>query len=201
MAVFAEILRGFGQIFSSPFKDTSALWLIVPLFLLWIVLVVYFGVYSTEKLGWNTALGNGISMFWVFVSLLSYLFSKPLTDWTKVASLLVLFSYALFIVIVSFKHAIKESVFFVMASPTVLFFFSWIAVVWTYGSLALTWAVLIDLVVLLGLALGAVQLLTHFRAKTIRKKESAGEEGTSEESGEREPAQGKLRSEPEAELE
>jgi len=173
MAIFAELIGGFGEIFSSPFRDLSALWLIIPLFLLWFVLAVYFAIYSTEPLGWNTALGNGICMFWVFVSLLAYLFGKQTIDWIKVVSLLILFGYALFIIIVSFKHSIKERVFFVLASPTVLFFFSWIAVVWAYGSLVLTGAVLIDIFILLGLTLGCIQLLTYFRVKSARRRGEA----------------------------
>ena len=71
-----NILAGFGEIFSSPFKDHSIFWILIPIIVFWFVLEIYFGSYKKEKLGWNTALGYGLSMFWIVVISLRTLFAN-----------------------------------------------------------------------------------------------------------------------------
>ena len=76
--IWINILSGFKEIFSAPFKDTSIWWLLTPIILFWLILEVYFGMYKGEKLGWNTALGNGLNLFWIVVISLKALFTQGL---------------------------------------------------------------------------------------------------------------------------
>ncbi len=52
------------------------LWTIIPLLAATTLMVLYFGRYKTEKLGWNTAFGNTISLFFVIASLAQGLILK-----------------------------------------------------------------------------------------------------------------------------
>jgi len=67
-----EILDGFLTIFKSPSNDWSVMWLLAPIFLFWIVLEIYFDKHKKEALGWNTALGDGLSLFWVAITCVKY---------------------------------------------------------------------------------------------------------------------------------
>ena len=74
--IWTNILDGFKEIFSSPFKDITVFWLLAPIILFWLILEIYFGTHKEEKLGWNTALGNGLSIFWVVVISLKSIFEN-----------------------------------------------------------------------------------------------------------------------------
>lgn len=126
--VFAtELLAEMKNIFVGVFTEPSLLWQIAPLLLLWILLEIYFGRYNKEKLGWNTALGNGISMIWIVLSALQFTFSNQESlrvTWPLFFSLFLLGGYALFIITVSFKHSLKSKWAYLIASPSPVYYFS-----------------------------------------------------------------------------
>ena len=148
--VWTNILDGFVEIFSSPFKDITVLWLLVPIVLFWLILEIYFARYKTEKLGWNTALGNGLSIFWVVVTSLKTMFEDnfALFGWDKLLYLIFIAGYSGFIIYISFTHKIKEKIFFLFTSPTIIYYFLGIMVLWVHGSLSISLWVFIDLILL-----------------------------------------------------
>ena len=148
--IWVNILDGFNEIFSAPFKDVSIWWLLTPIILFWLVLEVYFGMYKRENLGWNTALGNGLNLFWIVVIILKALFTKgsDLFSIDKLIVVVVITVYSIFLIFISFTHKIKEKIFFVFASPTVVYYLSGIAVLWTHGLITINLWVVIDLIIL-----------------------------------------------------
>ncbi|MDP7476796.1 MAG: hypothetical protein QF655_04155 [Candidatus Woesearchaeota archaeon] len=147
--VWANILDGFVEIFSAPFRDSSIWWVLTPIILFWLVLEVYFGMYKGEKLGWNTALGNGLNLFWVVVISLKALFTKNLELFSidKLIAVIVIAVYSGFIISVSFTHKLKENIFFLFASPTTIYYLSGITILWIHGLINITLWVIIDLII------------------------------------------------------
>jgi len=147
--VWANILDGFVEIFSAPFRDSSIWWVLTPIILFWLVLEVYFGMYKGEKLGWNTALGNGLNLFWVVVISLKALFTKNLELFSidKLIVVIVIAVYSGFIISVSFTHKLKENIFFLFASPTTIYYLSGITILWIHGLINITLWVIIDLII------------------------------------------------------
>ena len=184
MQWYIEILRGFGEIFASPFKDKSVIWILAPIVLIWFILEIYFDEHKKEKLGWNTALSNGISLFWISASMMRYICTKSSIHftWSKFAVVLLTFSYGVFITYVSFEHKFPARITFNLAAPTPIYFLSFIAVVWTYGSLELTKWVLIDLVFIYG-----VLTLSVYLGKKLLP-EAKNDEGDEEDEGNNEIA-------------
>lgn len=151
MANIADnVLLGFKEIFSAPLKDTSIWWLLAPIILFWLVIEIYFGRHKKEKLGWNTALGNGLNMFWIVVISLKALFEQELglSSLDKLAFVILIALYSAFIIFVSFTHKLKEKVFFLVSSPTAVYYLSAIAVLWIQDLLAINVWVAIDLLIL-----------------------------------------------------
>ena len=145
-----EILAGFWTIIKSPSNDWSVLWLLTPIILFWIVLEVYFDNHKKEALGWNTALGNGLSLFWVAISCVRFIFSQKFdieTFW-RTFWIFLIFAYSIFIIWISFKHKLKEKIAFILASPTPIYYLSGVIVVLAYGVLELNWIILLDLFIL-----------------------------------------------------
>ena len=148
--IWVNILGGFKEIFSAPFRDISIWWLLTPIILFWLVLEVYFGMYKREKLGWNTALGNGLNLFWIVVISLKALFTKGLDLFSIDKLIVVIFIavYSAFIISISFTHKLKEKIFFLFASPTIVYYLSGIAVLWIHGLINISFWVIIDLIIL-----------------------------------------------------
>jgi hypothetical protein len=161
--VLKEMLSGFGQIFSAPFKSLDLLWLIVPLFLMWIVLEVYFAKHKKEKLGWNTALANGITLGWLSLQSMRYLFSIEADGfWLRFVVNIVILLYAILIIYFSFSHKISEKWDFWLASPTPVYFLGMFAIIWGFGLLAVTWWVLLDLLILFIVIVILLRIFRHF---------------------------------------
>ena len=150
VSIWDNLLSGFSEIFSAPLKDTSIWWLLAPIILFWVVIEIYFGRYKKENLGWNTALGNGLSMFWIVIISFKVLFDESLGLFSIDKLLFVVFIgiYAILIIFISFTHKIKENVFFLIASPTAVYYLSAIAILWIYNLLTINIWVAADLIIL-----------------------------------------------------
>ena len=149
-SVWDNLLSGFSEIFSSPLKDLSIWWLLAPIILVWLVIEIYFGRHKKERLGWNTTLGNGLSMFWIVIISLKVLFdqSSGMFSIGKLIFVIFIALYSAFVIIVSFTHRIKEGIFFLVASPTVVYYLSAIAILWIHNLLAINLWVVVDLIII-----------------------------------------------------
>ena len=123
MQILNEMLSALKEIISAPFKDLSMFWLIAPVLILWVVMELYFDTHKKEKLGWNTSLGNGISMFWITINLMKYLFGDGRVNfaWTKFIAVCAILAYAIFIAVISFKHYFSANITSTLASPTTIY--------------------------------------------------------------------------------
>jgi len=171
-----DLLRAFVEIFKPMFVDISLFWYLGPILLFWLILEIYFSRYKSEELGWNTALGNGLSVFWILIISMKFLFDNQREnfEWVKFFAILIMMIYAIFIIMNSFSHKLKEKASFLLASPTVTYYLSGIAILWTYGNLEITRWVLIDLVILYGFVL----LAEFIMKKMVKGKDGLGSFGS-----------------------
>lgn len=131
MSLGLEVAGVMRDIFTGPFLHPNLLWQIAPLFILWIGLEIYFGRYKKERLGWNTALANGISIFWVVLSNFQFVFfAKDRFDniWLIILPLTLLAAYSLFLIYTAFTHYLKTKWAYILASPTTTYYFSIISI-------------------------------------------------------------------------
>jgi len=56
--------------------------------------------------------------------------------------------YSIFIIFISFTHQIKEGTFFIIASPTAIYYLSGIAVLWIHNLLIINFWIILDLIIL-----------------------------------------------------
>lgn len=168
--IFLNIGNGFIEIFKPIFRDFSLIWYLGPILLFWLILEIYFSEYKKEELGWNTALGNGLSVFWVLIISMKFLFDNKLEnfEWVKFFGLIAIMLYATFIIFNSFTHKLGTHVSFLLASPTATYFLSGLAIVWTHGRLVITRWVLIGLVIFYGLVI----LIDLTLKKLVKEKDS-----------------------------
>ncbi|MGE0792747.1 MAG: hypothetical protein AB7V77_01045 [Candidatus Woesearchaeota archaeon] len=133
-----------------PFRNPILLWQLAPVILMWIILEFYFGMHKHEELGWNTALGNGISLFWITISTMQYLFYNrtQVFSWDRFISITFLLLYAIFIMYISFSHRFSSKITYVLSAPTVVYFSSYLAFIYAYGMINATLPYLTAIIVL-----------------------------------------------------
>lgn len=150
VGLISAVLKDVVVIIAAPFHDPSLIWQIAPIFLLWTVMIFYFGTHKHEKLGWNTALGNGVSLFWIIISAMQYIFSNSSLEftYTKFFLIMVIAIYAIFIVIISFKHTFSQKVTYAFASPSPVYYFSAIVLLYAHNLISLTIPMLIAIATL-----------------------------------------------------
>ena len=143
---WSSLGEAFVHVVSSPFQDLSVLWTLVPLFLMWLLLEVYF-IHWDEDLGWNSALANSVTLFWVSATGLQVLFADGFS-WAKFIVLFLMVVYAGSILVIVFKHAVREQFAYIIASPIFIYYLSIILTLWVHDALIFSWWVLLVIILI-----------------------------------------------------
>lgn len=145
-----EILQGFKLIGEAFIKEPSVWWFLIPVFLLWVGMEIYFGQYKKERLGWNSILANGISFTWINIAAFRVLFMENLVIsdfWLRFFILLLFFLYGIFIIYIGFFHKLSQRTAATLAGPTPIYFLSMVSILWGQGVLIVNKWVFLDLVI------------------------------------------------------
>ena len=146
----SDVLYALKDLVLAIFREPALLWQLAPVLLLWIILIFYFATHKEEKLGWNTSLANGISLFWVVVSAMQHIFAngREFFTWIKFGIFAFITLYALFIVYVTFSHKFSAKATYLLASHNVVYYFSLVSLLYAYDVIYLNTAMIIAIVVL-----------------------------------------------------
>ena len=164
MAFVTAVLFALKNLILSLFREPTLIWQIAPILFLWIVLMFYFSTHKQEQLGWNTSLANGISLFWVIISALQYIFSngREFFTWSKFILFFLITLYSLFIVYIAFHHLFSARITYVLASYNAIYYFSIISLLYAHDLIYLDIAMLIAIIILFGFILLIVRLLDEY---------------------------------------
>ncbi len=174
MTWYIEILKGFKAIGLSFVSDWSIWWVLAPILLVWFIIEAYFGAYKKEKLGWNTALANGVTLLWITVEGMRFTFSEEVNYfWMRFLITLLFLALAGFLIYISFTHKFSDKITFSITSPTVIYFLAMSVILFTHGSLEISGWVLLDMIILFFIIMGIFELLKHFIPRA--KKDVFGE--------------------------
>ncbi len=152
MATLADnMFLGLKEIWSAFTLDLSILWILAPIFIIWIFLEIYFGMFRSEKLGWNNVLGNGVTLLWIGVDAMRYIFSAARIGdfWPRFIIFGFMIIYSIFLIYISFTRKFGETLTYALGAITPIYFLSSVAVLWSYGQLQIDWWVSLDLVAIL----------------------------------------------------
>lgn len=145
-----EMLLGLKDIGAAFTHDLSIFWVLAPIFIIWLFLEVYFGMFKSEKLGWNNALGNGVTLLWIGVDSMRYIFSAQRVGdfWPRFIIFSIMILYAVLLIYLSFNRRLGETMTYALGSTTPIYFLSSVAVLWSYGQLKIDRWVFLDFVII-----------------------------------------------------
>ena len=76
--VLSALLYRINYIIFAPFNFPDMIWVAAPLLISLIMIELYFGRYSSEELGWNSAISNSLVLIFVALDLFRKVFDKSL---------------------------------------------------------------------------------------------------------------------------
>jgi len=138
------------QILLVPKSNADALWTVAPLIFALVMLSMYFGKYKTEQLGWNTAFGNSISLMWVSMALLKYLFETvgyKNVFATAFRGYLIMIGVVVLLTVLlmtgNFHHALPKRLAFILSSSVPVNMMAYFTIVIVMGTIPLDWNTLL----------------------------------------------------------
>jgi len=141
-AIFEQIPEfsdRFMQLVTAPWVYKEMLWIILPMVITILVMELYFGVYVSEELGWNSAVANSIFLLFVGIDLFrQILFTSPVFGSIK-QTLIIISGIVLFLGVVmlllNFAHALPRNLAFKVSSTLPINLYAYISIILIYTNL------------------------------------------------------------------
>jgi len=165
-----EILGIVWRLFITPWTNYDVLWLILPLVLILLLIHIYFGRHRAEKLGWNSAFSNSISLFWICIILFRFLFQKYdiidlATNTIFLKNLAIVSILSVWVIILmgfNFYHKLPEKFAYLISSTDSLYILAYIVVSIVMGEINVTNKVFGAGIILFAILVVLLQSLKHF---------------------------------------
>lgn len=156
-------------IFTAPLRNLSVLWTILPMIVAWIILEIYFNRHEDENIGWNTAICNGMMLFWAGLNILvalsiSYLLQKLLV-------MIILMGYGTFLAYIAFNHKYSAKFTFKLASTNIVYYFGILGILYAHNLIKPTKESITTSLILLGLILLIIRIIKNINH--IRKNNTS----------------------------
>jgi hypothetical protein len=153
MAILESMWIAFKEIMASPFKEFSIWWYLAP------------------------ALSNGISLTWINIESMRYLFSEhPQPFWLRFFIVLLIMFYGFFIMYISFTHKFSSKATYAFAAPTPIYYLAAVTNLWGHGVLDLSFWVIVDLILIFPVILGIIAIFRKILPESKKSEESFEEE-------------------------
>lgn len=134
------------EILRQPYSNKEMLWILIPMLISLFIIELYFGRYTKEELGWNSAVSNSLVLFFVGLNLASWLYSnKMLVGFTEIeisvldiavkktfiAGLII--AESILLLILNFFHLIIKRFAFGISSSLIINFVGVISIILVYS--------------------------------------------------------------------
>ena len=127
---------------TAPKHFPEMIWIVAPLLITLLLMEFYFGRYSKEELGWNTAVGNSLVLIFVAIDLFRHIygdtgFSLQLLADMSVKSFIatVIAIEGIWIFFIDFFHIVPKKFAFVVSSVLPINFTAYLAIVCVYSDI------------------------------------------------------------------
>ena len=148
-------------IVDAPFRVPEMLWMLIPIIVSLVMMEFYFGRFKEEELGWNTAFGNSLVLTFVSIDLFRHTYepsgmtilSSLQSPDTKIGIAIVLFGFALLLVLMDFFHFLPKKLAYAISSGPFIQMIALLGIVIVYSKgVPLDWTTLLASLILFLLA-------------------------------------------------
>ncbi len=127
------------QLFTAPLYFHDMLWILVPLVANMLLMELYFGRYTKEELGWNTAFSNSLVLIFVSIDMLRqlYLSGTLFTFDVRTALVLAIIIEGVILTGLGFFHVLPKSWAFAFSSKLPINIIAFFTVILVYTNIKL----------------------------------------------------------------
>lgn len=177
------VLERLVELLNAPAVNPEMGWIVAPLVLTLVLMTFYFGKYTEEELGWNTAVGNSIVLLFVSIDLLRYLFhlTEPGSilnyqdEWVKALISLGVVAEGITLLLSSFFKALPKHFTFFICSPLPVNLQAYVAIAIVYTDIPFDLATLVAALLLFFILLVSVTLIKILEHVLLVKLEQTKE--------------------------
>jgi hypothetical protein len=134
------IYKKFTELVTAPLRFPDMIWIVTPLIITLLLMEFYFGRYSKEELGWNTAVGNSLVLIFVAIDLLRRIygergFSLIIFQTMEIKSFIaiIIAIEGFWIMFVDFFHILPKRFAFKLSSSLPINLTAYLAIVFVYS--------------------------------------------------------------------
>jgi hypothetical protein len=180
-----ELIPRIMQLLSAPINNTNTLWMILPLLTMLLLMEFYFGRYSKEELGWNTAVGNSMVLVFVSIDLIRFLYGDTNSlvaitpDDLKVKTFIAacVAIGGIWLLIVNFFHIFPKGLAFFISSSLPINLMAYLAIILVYSSethpIILDKTTFLSVIVIFLLLQGVFEIIKFLEPKSKLPEESS----------------------------
>ncbi len=141
--LFPALFSRYMELILAPLEHKEMLWIVLPVTITLVVMELYFGVYSSEELGWNTATANSLFLVLVSFDLFRQLFVAGSLSFAALSMYPSLFAISgvllllgIVMLILNFTHSMPRHLAFKISSVLPVNIFAYLSVVVVYSNLS-----------------------------------------------------------------
>jgi len=141
-----QLIPRLSDLVSAPWQNPNMIWILAPMLITLLLMEFYFGRYSKEELGWNTAVGNALVLIFVSIDLFRHIFTTNLgaiTHTVFVYNLKEVFiasiigASAIWLLLVDFFHLLPKRLAFLISSSLPINLIAYLGIVVVYSNFPL----------------------------------------------------------------
>lgn len=145
---------------------TDALWTVIPLLISTLLMVIYFGIYSKEKAGWNTHFSNSFVLIFVSIALLKFIYTFEdgggynfIDYFPKSLLIVALLSFGLILVRFNLGHVLPEKFSNYLSSSLTVNLMAYVIILLVYSEGELTWLLILAAIIIVLILMGLLVLI------------------------------------------
>jgi len=144
--LFLQVSDRYVDLVTAPAKNTDMIWIIFPVVAMLILMEFYFGRYSKEKLGWNSAVANSIVLIFVSIDLFRQIYqgdfsmffeanpSASIQITTTIATVIAILG--VWLLMVDFYHLLPENLAYRISSHLPINLIAYLSIILVYTNLS-----------------------------------------------------------------
>lgn len=134
------VYQKFTELVTAPIIFPEMIWIVTPLMITLLSMEFYFGRYSKEELGWNTAVGNSLVLIFVAIDLLRHIYGETGFNLITFQTLgiksfiaIIIAIEGIWIMFVDFFHILPKKLAFKLSSSLPINLTAYLAIVFVYS--------------------------------------------------------------------
>lgn len=168
--LFMSLSERFADLILAPANFREVLWMGIPLLVTIVLIELYFGRYTGEELGWESAFGNSLVLIFVCLDMARFLYNEAgfgafLYINSKIALIIAVFIEGIILSLVAFYRILPENIAFKFSSAFPMNFIAYISLLLVYTDIPFDIYTILSAFGILAILVGILSAVKYIEPK------------------------------------